>query len=218
MLIRSRLTEKHSISVLREHEVGAKTSDVARKQCHSEATLNNWTSRYGGMEVSEARRLKQFEGGSDGSMAPGTPWAPVRRCSGGVPRHHGCPGHPPFPPPGADGTDHHGAHHGQGRRGRAEATNACDHALPHRPRRGLCAANPDVSNRGACSLSVLPPYEGVGCDTAFRSYQLSCPIEGSAPTGDGFLSLVSHNVAVCWAKSFSVRGYGQRGVACRSRT
>nr|WP_314961104.1 IS3 family transposase [Bradyrhizobium cosmicum] len=49
------------IGVLREHEAGAKTADLARKHGVSEATLYNWKAKYGGMDVSEAKRLKQLE-------------------------------------------------------------------------------------------------------------------------------------------------------------
>ena len=58
---RIRFTEEQIISVLREHEAGAKTSDLARKHGISEATLYNWKAKYGGMDVSEARRLKGLE-------------------------------------------------------------------------------------------------------------------------------------------------------------
>ena len=44
-----------------EHEAGAKTADLARKHGVSEATLYNWKAKYGGMDVSEAKRLKQLE-------------------------------------------------------------------------------------------------------------------------------------------------------------
>ena len=46
---------------MREHEAGAKTSDLARKHGVSEATLYNWKTKYGGVDVSEAKRLKQLE-------------------------------------------------------------------------------------------------------------------------------------------------------------
>jgi putative transposase len=58
---RSRFSEEQIIGVLKEHEAGAKAADLARKHGISEATLYNWKSKYGGMDVSEARRLKALE-------------------------------------------------------------------------------------------------------------------------------------------------------------
>lgn len=58
---RKRFSEEQIISVLREHEAGAKAGDLARKHGISEATLYNWKARYGGLDVSEARRLKVLE-------------------------------------------------------------------------------------------------------------------------------------------------------------
>ena len=46
---------------MREAEAGAKTADLARKHGVSEATLYNWKARYGGLEVSEAKRLRALE-------------------------------------------------------------------------------------------------------------------------------------------------------------
>ena len=57
----ARFTEEQIIGVLKEHAAGAKTADLARKHGVSEATLYNWKAKYGGMEVSEAKRLKQLE-------------------------------------------------------------------------------------------------------------------------------------------------------------
>ena len=59
---RKRFTEEQIIAVLREHELGAKTADLCRKRGISEATFYNWKSKFGGMNISEARRLKQLEG------------------------------------------------------------------------------------------------------------------------------------------------------------
>ena len=58
---RVRFTEERIIGVLREHEAGAKTADLARKHGISEATLYNWKAKYGGLDVSEARRLRGLE-------------------------------------------------------------------------------------------------------------------------------------------------------------
>jgi len=58
---RKRFSEEQIIGVLREHEAGAKTADLARKHGVSEATLYNWKVKYGGMDVCDARRLKALE-------------------------------------------------------------------------------------------------------------------------------------------------------------
>ena len=58
---RSRFTEEQIIAVLREHEGGAKTAELARKHGVSEATLYNWKSKYGGLDVSEVKRLRMLE-------------------------------------------------------------------------------------------------------------------------------------------------------------
>ncbi|WP_156415315.1 IS3 family transposase [Sphingobium baderi] len=58
---RTRFSEEQIIGVLKEAEAGAKTADLARRHGVSEATIYNWKSKYGGMEVSDARRLKELE-------------------------------------------------------------------------------------------------------------------------------------------------------------
>jgi putative transposase len=58
---RARFTEEQIIGVLKEGEAGAKTADLARKHGISEATLYNWRAKYGGLEVSEAKRLRALE-------------------------------------------------------------------------------------------------------------------------------------------------------------
>ena len=57
----SRFSEEQIIGVLREHEAGSKTEEVCRRHGISSATLYKWKSKYGGLEVSEARRLKSLE-------------------------------------------------------------------------------------------------------------------------------------------------------------
>jgi putative transposase len=58
---RAKFTEEQIIGILREQEAGAKTADVCRRHGISSATFYAWKSKYGGLEVSEARRLKALE-------------------------------------------------------------------------------------------------------------------------------------------------------------
>lgn len=58
---RKRYTEEQIISVLREGEAGAKTSDLCRKYGMSEQTYYNWKAKYSGMTVSDLRKMKALE-------------------------------------------------------------------------------------------------------------------------------------------------------------
>ena len=58
---RKRHTEEQIIAILKEHEAGVKTADLCRKHGISEASFYNWKAKYGGLEVSEAKRLKGVE-------------------------------------------------------------------------------------------------------------------------------------------------------------
>jgi len=58
---RTRFTEEQIIGILREHEARAATSDVCRKYGISIATFCNCKAKYGGLDVSEARRLRSVE-------------------------------------------------------------------------------------------------------------------------------------------------------------
>ncbi len=57
----SRFSEEQIIGILREQEAGAKTQEVCRRHGISDATFYRWKAKYGGLEVSEARRLKSLE-------------------------------------------------------------------------------------------------------------------------------------------------------------
>jgi putative transposase len=58
---RSRFSEEQIIAILREHEAGVKTDEVCRKHGISSATFYKWKAKYGGMDVSDAWRLRALE-------------------------------------------------------------------------------------------------------------------------------------------------------------
>ena len=58
---KKRFTEEQIIGVLRETEAGVPVKELCRKYGFSDATFYNWPSKYGGMDISEARRLKALE-------------------------------------------------------------------------------------------------------------------------------------------------------------
>ena len=58
---RSRFSEEQIIGILKEHQAGATAADLCRRHGVSDATFYKWRSRFGGMEVSDARKLKALE-------------------------------------------------------------------------------------------------------------------------------------------------------------
>lgn len=59
--MQKRFSEEQIIGILKQQERGIKVSDIIRQQNISEQTFYRWKSKYGGMEVAEARKLKQLE-------------------------------------------------------------------------------------------------------------------------------------------------------------
>ncbi len=58
---RSRFTEEQIIAILKEQEAGMPTVEVCRRHGVSSATFYKWKAKFGGLEVSDARRLRQLE-------------------------------------------------------------------------------------------------------------------------------------------------------------
>jgi putative transposase len=58
---KSRFSEEKIIAILRESDAGVKAAELCRKNGISPATLYNWKARYGGMDASQLRRLKELE-------------------------------------------------------------------------------------------------------------------------------------------------------------
>ncbi len=59
---KSRFTESQIAAILKEADAGMKVADVCRSHGISQPTFYNWKSKYGGLEVSELRRIKELEG------------------------------------------------------------------------------------------------------------------------------------------------------------
>ncbi|MDR4483500.1 MAG: transposase [Nitrospirales bacterium] len=59
---RTRFSESQSVAILKQADAGVKVKDLCRKQGISEATYDNWKAKYGGLEVSDLKRLKELEG------------------------------------------------------------------------------------------------------------------------------------------------------------
>ncbi|WP_235969108.1 transposase, partial [Brucella tritici] len=75
---KQRFTEEQIISVLKEQEVGAKVADLCRKHGISDATFYNWKAKYGGMEISEAKRLRGLEE-ENAKLKKSRRWKPGRQ-------------------------------------------------------------------------------------------------------------------------------------------
>ena len=58
---RSKFTDEQIIGILREQEAGAKTAEICRRHGVSSATFYAWKAKFGGMELSDAKRLKALE-------------------------------------------------------------------------------------------------------------------------------------------------------------
>jgi len=58
---KSRFTTDQIVAVLHEHEAGAKISELCRRHGITETTFHRWKKKYGGLQVSEAKRLKHLE-------------------------------------------------------------------------------------------------------------------------------------------------------------
>lgn len=58
---KSRFSEEQIIGILKEHQAGMPVADLCRKHGISDAPLYTWRSKYGGMEISDARKLKALE-------------------------------------------------------------------------------------------------------------------------------------------------------------
>jgi putative transposase len=58
---KSRFTDEQIVGMLHEHEAGAKVGDLCRRHGITDTTFHRWKRKYGGLQVSEAKRLRQLE-------------------------------------------------------------------------------------------------------------------------------------------------------------
>ena len=58
---RKRYSEEQIISILKEHEAGASAADLARRHGVAENSIYRWKAKYGGLEVADAKRLRELE-------------------------------------------------------------------------------------------------------------------------------------------------------------
>ena len=58
---KTRFTETQIVAILKKQEAGIKTSDICREHGISDATFYNWKAKYGGLQVSDVRKLKELE-------------------------------------------------------------------------------------------------------------------------------------------------------------
>ncbi len=58
---KSRFTDEQIVAALKEHEAGVSTGELCRRLGISQETLYRWKRKYGGLEVSDARRLRELE-------------------------------------------------------------------------------------------------------------------------------------------------------------
>ena len=63
---RSRFSEEQIIAILKEHEAGVSVADLCRKRGVNDASSYKWKAKFGGLKVSEAKRLKTLEDGTRG--------------------------------------------------------------------------------------------------------------------------------------------------------
>ena len=73
---KSRFTEEQIIKALQEWDAGAKIADLVRRLGVTEQTLYRWKKKYGGLQVSEAKRSRRWRTRIGSSSA----WSPIRRC------------------------------------------------------------------------------------------------------------------------------------------